>query len=231
MIRVDTPATYMFIVFIILFTLFYFFFIDRDVSRNFFLLTIVCIFSYIHIKSIKQKQKDNANIITFIDSLEKRMVKSDAILLKNVYMIHKVPKTLKYIRMHDVFMTLIYDMRYLEKYDKSNYFYIVYLCEYFLKLHYNIILEKYDIHTFYSIIVDVRKEILNIIHSTVFNVPRYSSIVSNINMETFIQQMRFKMQYLTQRYLNIIHAKYTFLKKPDEPIAFDIHSNSLYDIY
>lgn len=212
-----------------IFILFYFFFLEVNIPRNFFIIVLLCILFYMHIQRKNKEIKDNTTMNSFIDSLEKDITRN-IVSFKNIYTIHKAPKRIQYLRIHIPFKKFLYDLRYLKKYDKHNFLTIVILCEFFLKYHYNIIIGKYDVQTYNQIILDVRQEMLNTLYSSIYNIPSISTIVDKKDLDKYLYIMCVRLQSITQKYIDIIHNSKRNFKINKHPIAYDINKDNNYDI-
>ena len=111
-------------------------------------------------KFIDNEIKTHSNGNHFIDNL-------------NIYPIYNKPKNFIFLK-HDKFLeNILYDLRYIEQYDKGDYFKLIILIENFLKIYYNLIIDRYDID-YVDILLDTRKEILNIMYNFKVDAPMFS---------------------------------------------------------
>lgn len=223
------PPSYIFIILCVLFILFYFFFLDVNIARNFLICIILTLVTYMYFQKKSKESKDTTIVTKFIDTLEEEMARNN-IHFKHIYALHKAPKRIQYIRFHTPFKKLLYDLRYLKKYDKHNYIAIVILCEYFLKYHYNIIIGKYDISMYNQVVLDIRREMLNILYSCIYNIPTISTIIDKDDMDKYLFIMCMRLQSITQKYINIIHNSNKQFKVNEQPTAYDYSKEHNYDI-
>lgn len=125
-----------------------------------------------------------------------------------VFLVHKSPETLKYLFFHPQVVDTLEDLKFMLIYEKDMYLRLVIYLEWFLKVQYNIMIEKYDACSFYPILRDLRREIMNILASLVFNIKPYSNILDIPNIIEFTQLRTHNIQTITWRYINIIKNKY-----------------------
>ena len=111
----------------------------------------------------------------FIDKeLDKIDTVNDFILDSNdIYPIYKRPKKFLFIKKDDYLKKIIYDLRFIKKYDKGDYIKLIILIENFLKIYYNLIIDRYDID-YVDVLLDVRKEILNVMYNFKVDAPQYN---------------------------------------------------------
>lgn len=217
-------ASQMFIIFFIILTLFYIFFIDIDISRNFFITVILIIIIILNIHTKQHELQSNNNIFQFIDLIE-RDIQDISFNFQDIYKIHKAPSKLKHLRIHSSFLKLIYDIRYIKKYNKSKYLTIIVLCEYFLKEHYNIITKECNNIVFkLNILSDIKHEIYNTLQSFVFEIP------DNDNNRIIMLEYVTNLHSLLTEYINIILTKYNININTITENIYDVRKNQYYNI-
>jgi hypothetical protein len=168
---------------------------------------------------IKRQNTDNVvkNLGSYIKKLESYTIDLE-IDNSNIYKIHKAPKTLEFILKNEDIQDTLYNLRPLLVYDKNSYLLLVVYLEYFLKFHYNVLLEndKYDNKEYLSIMKDIRREILNISKSFVFNAPDISLISSvDTNLKEIIEKSHIFLKSFTYKYLMILKHKFDNLGQDD----------------
>jgi|TARA_B110000259_G_C14016023_1_gene401340 hypothetical protein len=163
-------------------------------------------------KFIDNEIKTHSNGNHFIDNL-------------NIYPIYNKPKNFIFLK-HDKFLeNILYDLRYIEQYDKGDYFKLIILIENFLKIYYNLIIDRYDID-YVDILLDTRKEILNIMYNFKVDAPMFSK--KGKRLDDLIHKNLLKTQSYTYKKIKNINKKYPTLNlKSPAPI----HKDDLYDNY
>lgn len=91
----------------------------------------------------------------------------------NIYKIFKKPTKFTFLKKDKFLEEVIYELKFIEKYDKADFFRMLILMNDFLKIYYNIIIDKYD-HTNLDILVDIRLELLNTMYNFMVDSPMYS---------------------------------------------------------
>lgn len=215
----DDIKNNVFIVFVILFYFYYIFFIVKKSDQIFFALIISYVVFYFYNENRKKIQDQNANIKTYLDKIEKILLESREIP-QQVYFIHKTPRKLIYIRKNKTICEVIYDLKWVEIYDKYSLYLTVAYLEYFLKIHYNMMWGRYEYRIYFDILQDIRNIILNTLKSINFNVPKISRVLSINDLNTYIEKRIIIIQSITGKYLKIIYHKYqdthTHYKPPYE---------------
>lgn len=221
-----------FIFFIILLFIFYNLFIIRDVKILFFII-IISIIAYILYD--KRKTRDivkDRNKIEYIDNIEKQLNHDYEIPENKIYHIHKTPRNIKYIKKNEDIKNIIYDLKFLQIYNKELYEKFISYFEYFLKIHYNVMLEKYDYRTYFSILKDIRNEILNIMKSIYFNVPKISTIIDIPDLDKYIEKRILIIQSITYKYMKIAYNKYSQDHVTyNAPFEYDSMKDDRYDLF
>ena len=117
-----------------------------------------------------------------------------------------------------------YDLRFIQKYDKGDYLKLIILIENFLKTYYNLIIDRYDID-YIDILLDIRKEILNIMYNFKVDAPQYDK--KNRYVHNVIQDNIVKIQSYTYQKIKNINKKYPNIqvKSPNGVTKKDIYDN------
>jgi hypothetical protein len=208
----------------------YFVFLQNGASVQTFviLLLVFILFSY---KSTltKQEKVSATNVEQYTVDLEKQVIqhRTPEMVLEHVYIIHKPLKDLYYIRKNIVIKNMIYKLKFLQIYEQQQYLDIVVMIEYFLKIHFNIMIGKYDHQTYHAILWDIRDEVLNSLYACYFNVPRYSKTYDSPNLDGELKQAIYIFQSFTFKLLKVLRNKYQL---PTQPQTFDPLKNNKYHI-
>lgn len=207
----------------------------KDTS-SFFLIVFAVIVYIITNLSSQDKNQSKDEVAKYIKDIEAEIVSHDTpqMVVETVYKLHKSVKALRFIKNNEEATYIVYYLRFLKIYDNEMYLdFIIYL-EFFLKLHFNIMIEKYDVRTNYSVLHDMRLELLNTLQSYHFNIPNQSSTFDSADLDERLRVAIAKVQALTYRYMRIIQKKYRkqLLHLPYKGEAgTDPLKNSNYHIY
>jgi hypothetical protein len=159
-------------------------------------------------------------------SVEDDILKEELqIHVDNVFGISKCPKKFKYIYSNTELVETINKLAFLKTYDKYTYYNLIVCLEYYYKIYYFILLQKYSCKSHYHILQDLRKEILNLLQGMILNIPEYSKLYDgNLNVQLDynskkIQAMTFKCLKILSHKCNKANKNITLVYK--SPLAFD----------
>lgn len=195
--------------------------------QSFVMLLLVFILFAYNTKNAKDQKQSSINMERYIAELEAEVVthRTPEMVLEHVYIIHKPLKDLYHIRKNNVVREVVYTLKFLQIYDKQQYLDIVVMIEYFLKIHFNVMIAKYDHQTYYTILEDVRDEIINSLYSCYYNIPRYSKTYDSPNLERDLKNAIFKFQSISFKLLKIVRNKYNITTKQK---TIDNMKNNMY---
>lgn len=221
-----------FIVFLIAFLIYYFIVIKRDFRGVFFILSTLIILYVVYDKQRTKEEKKNSGIVEFIENKEKTLDKSEIPTNKFVS-IHKLPGDLKYLKRSDDLQKIVFELKFLEKYDKGLYDKIIGYLEHFLILHYKIMTGRYKFENYFPILKDIRNEILNSMKSIIFNTPRSkSTFLDKDNVEQFIDDKIIMVQAITYKYMKSLFHKYKIKHMNyNPPFENDMMNDKYYHIF
>lgn len=181
----------------------------RDISPFFIIVFVVIIYIIVNLSSADKKQAKD-DILKYINDIENTVVNHSTpeMVIETVFKLHKPIKNLRFVKSNEEASNIVQYLRFLQIYDNEMYLdFIIYL-EFFLKIHFNVMIEKYDIKTNYVILQDLRHELLNTLQSYHFNIPTYSTTFDDSNLDERLCIAIAKLQAMTYRYMKILHKKY-----------------------
>ena len=209
---------------------FLFLFVLQDFSTRVFYLAFIAFIIYFVMLHQKKLKKKSNNVVDYIDKLEKTIADDSEIPADKIFYIHKTPRNLKLLKNHKELLQTIYDLKYLNYYNRALYIRVVSYIEYFLKVHYKIMLGKYDHDTYYSVLKDIRKEILNLLKTAYFDLPKISTITDIPDVDVYTEQKIKTIQAITFKLLKIVNHKYN-KEAHTFPSAFDKLASNKYDLF
>jgi Ca2+/Na+ antiporter len=221
-----------FLIFVIIFFIYYNIVINRDSKGIFFILITLFILYILYSQKAALSEKKNNNIITYINNLEKELNNDYEVPENKIFFIHKTPRNIKYIKKTKDVQQIIYDIKFLKVFDNALYQKIITYLEYFLKIHYKVVIGKYDFELYFPILKDIRNEILNSMKTIYFNIPTISTTIDIKNLDKYTEQRILKIQSITLKYLKIIFHKY---KKNhlsyEAPFEYDTLKDPHYNLF
>jgi hypothetical protein len=154
---------------IILAILYYF----LNKNRSSVLLSIIIIiiaFYYFnnHIKENEDKYKTDT-----IKKEEKIIgeVKDIVELSTNNFYINKNDKNIKYLIKNKEFMDILFNIRFIKKFDKTRYSKLIIYMDKLMKIYIYILADRYDINNYLTIFTDIKNSIIEIFYSLIFVIP------------------------------------------------------------
>ncbi len=120
--------------------------------------------------------KDSKKLVTqkvnkILNKIEKNNNKFENIIIDDVYPINKSPKYFLFIRNNPYILNIIFDLKFLEKFNKDVYYKTIILLEYFLKYYYKTIIGEYNYEIVIDMLIAIRKNILNLLVEQTYSIP------------------------------------------------------------
>jgi hypothetical protein len=134
----------------ILITIIIYYYIDANIQEK-----------HMQIKNDQEKSKDN--------------VKNDVKDLKELgssnFYVKEIPKKLKFLTQNKELMDIIYNIRFVKKFDKTKYVKCLSYMDKLMKVYIYILADRYDVNDYLPIFNDLKSDILEIFYSFIFVVP------------------------------------------------------------
>ena len=134
------------------------------------IIIIIIAFYYVnnYIKETDIKYKTNT-----IKKEEKIIeeVKDIVELSTDNFYIQKNNKNVKYLIKNKEFMDILFNIRFIKKFDKTRYSNMIIYMDKLMKIYIYILADRYDINTYLPIFTDIKNSIIEIIYSLIFVVP------------------------------------------------------------
>ena len=197
------------------------------------MFVIILYFMYLYDFQNRFTNKDFKNIDEIISDHSQEFINKELELIQedeyyidsnDIYPIYKKPKKFLFLKKDKYLEKILYDLRFIQKYDKGDYLKLIILIENFLKTYYNLIIDRYDID-YIDILLDIRKEILNIMYNFKVDAPQYDK--KNRYVHNVIQDNIVKIQSYTYQKIKNINKKYPNIqvKSPNGVTKKDIYDN------
>lgn len=209
--------------------LFVFTFIVKQLAYRFFLIVMMFVLAYMYYQGYEKAKKKNNNLQAQLNKVEKELEGDFETPVNDVLYIHKSPRNIKFIKKHEYVRQVLYDLKFLNIYDKGLYHRLHTLTENFLKLHFKIMIGKYEFDLYYPMLVDTRFEILNDMKSIYFNIPSVSTILYIKDVDAYVEERIKKMQSITYKLIKLLCNKYKREFKP--PYNFDPRKDNHFALF
>lgn len=201
-----------------------FVFVLKDVAHRFFFLCAAAAAAYAYIKAYRTREKKRNNQESFMSATEKELSDDHEVPENKIFYIHKSPRSLRYLRRHKELQQAVFDLKFLQIYDRALFNKIVTFIEYFLKLHFKVMIGKYEFSMYYSVLRDTRSEILNSMKSAHLNIPDVSTILYIADIDEYLERRIRLVQAVTYKLMKLLcHKHGAGYKPPLENDAFDEH--------
>jgi hypothetical protein len=208
--------SYTYILVLLLATIFYFLkFIDK---KSILSLIIILIIGYILYNQIINKENNNANNqSSFQDKIDDKILNLDKSLSSNVYDLNIVPKKLKYISNDEILVSIIKNLHFLEKINKTRYAELLTNLDKLMNIYIFILNDIYDVKYYIKNFIDIRDNIISLLQSYInfTNLNKKYYDIVNKNLHFFIFRSR-KMISILENYAKyekkIFHLDDTIIK-------------------
>jgi len=200
--------------------LFFLIFIVNSVEQGFFFIIILAVIGYFYYLQYQKINKTTNTTSSLMETLEKELSDKHELSDTNIYPVHKTPKNIRFLKKNEEFQQILYDLKFLKIYDNALYNKLTSLIEYFLKIHFKIMIKKYDFDLWYPVLKDIRAEILNTMKSIYLNIPNVSTILYIKDLDVYLEKRIRIVQAITYRFIKIVCHKYNKSYKPPHEVDF-----------
>lgn len=177
--------------------------VQLNIERLLAILILIFVFYYAYTNMEMQRQlqeKSSNNVKTNITN----DISDRKELLTDNYYIKKGTKDIRFLLKNNVLISVIKNINFVKKYNKSKYSNIIILMNKLMKVYVYILADRYDINTYLPVFVDLKTDILEIFYSLVFIIPEHIDDAYNVNPHNEIQISINNFLKETSRMLNII---------------------------
>lgn len=155
---------------IIILAIFYYILSKNNSSILLSIIIIIIAFYYIdnYIKGNDIINKSDNNIKK--DNIQ-REVKDIIEVSNDNFYVNKNNKNTKYLIKNKEFMDILFNIRFIKKFDKTKYSNMIINMDKIMKIYIYILADRYDINTYLPIFTDIKDNILEIFYSLIFVIP------------------------------------------------------------
>jgi hypothetical protein len=191
-----------------------FIFVLKDTAQRFFFACGVLAVGYALFKKQQVTEKKRNNQDSFITSVEKELSDDHEVPENKIFYIHKSPRNLKYLRKHKELQQAVFDLKFLQIYDRALFNKMIIFIEYFLKIHFKVMIGKYEFSLYYPMLRDARSEILNTMKSAHLNIPNISTILYIKDIDDYLETRIRLVQAVTYKLMKLLCHKKRASKQP-----------------
>tara|TARA_B100000795_G_scaffold268556_1_gene255749 strand:- start:3593 stop:4252 length:660 start_codon:yes stop_codon:yes gene_type:complete len=149
------------------------FFIIVKLNIQILLSIVIVIFLYININeniklnAIKNNDEKTCKELQLIKDIEN----IEQINTNNLYTHNNKNKNIKFMKENEEFINIIYNIRFIKKFDKTRHNNIIINMNKLMKIYMYILSDRYEINTYLPIFNDTKDNILELLYSIIFVVP------------------------------------------------------------
>lgn len=213
----------------------YFIVVNTQNKYNyFFLIVILSTAAYYVYMGRLRNTKANADMMAYIDQLEKQSAER-RVIASPLYYNYRSPRKFRYLRNFPDILQWLYEMRYFNTYDKSATLILASLLERFFLVHYKVVMKQYDATTYVSNLVDIRDDVVNYMYAMVHEFPSHSTIV-DINMDEYHYNMLLRIQVALTQHISTLERllrreNENYIGKDDWPKPYEVQrSQDTYNV-
>jgi hypothetical protein len=188
----------------------------KDIRQQFLVVSftvVILVGYYTHSLNIVTTKQDAAADFAINETIQDTTLIND-----RVFDVHNKPKRFVYIHLNEDVIKTLNSLAFIKMYDEAAFDRLIIHMEYFLKVYYYILKDKYTCTEHVPILQDIRIDMLNTIGSFYLNVPQFSDSVDG-NIYERIDSAKHSIQAITYKHLKIVNRK---CRKQGGTINFNI---------
>lgn len=208
--------------------------VNTQNKYNWFFLAVIlaAVGYYVYMGRLRGTQA-NADMMAYIDQLEKRSAERH-IIASPLYYNYKSPRKFRYLRNFPDMLQWLYDMRYFDTYDKPATLILASLFERFFMVHYKIVMKQYDADSYMANLVDIRDDVVNYMYAMIHEFPSHSTIV-DVNMDEYHYRMLLRVQVALTHHISTLERllrreNENYIGKDNLPKAYEKRTQDTYNV-
>jgi len=217
--------------FVTSFALYYMLTTTGFAPQNFFIVAFFVVVFMFKQQQLQVTQRELATIDVFMLDMEKIVQNhhTPEMIVESSYKVHKPLKDIYHVKKNTEVKETIYRLNFLKIYDNEQYIDVVVLLEYFFKIHFNVMIGKYDYKSNMDVLTDIKNEIINSLYTSFYNIPKVSKTV-DADVEKELKFSIIKLQAIMTKYLRIAKHKFEKNSISDKTRPIDPLKNSSYHL-
>jgi hypothetical protein len=210
---------------IIILAIFYYILSKNNSSILLSIIIIIIIFYYINNYIKENDITNNTDNNIKKDNIKREVKDIIEVSNDNIY-INKNNKNIKYLKKNSEFMDILFNIRFVKKFDKTKYSNMIISMDKLMKIYMYILADRYDINTYLPVFIDIKNNIIEIFYSLIFVIPnKFKHIYGfepQVEIDKSLKDFRTKTKYM----INII-SNYSKIGK--EEVYLNIHKYIPYE--
>jgi hypothetical protein len=170
------------------------------------LITIIIIlaaFYYINNYIKENEVRFKAGDIKKVEKIRSEVKDIVEVATDNFY-INKNSKNVKYLVKNKEFMDILFNIRFIKKFDKTRYSNMIINMDKMMKIYMYILADRYDTNTYLPIFTDIKNNVLEIFYSLIFVVPNQFKHIYGFDPQTEIDKSLSAFRNKTASMLTVI---------------------------
>jgi hypothetical protein len=173
-------------IFIMLAILYYV--LSKNTSPILLTVIIVIIAFYYFNSYIKENEEQYKSDTAVKESKIREEVKDIVEVTTDNFYINKSSKSLKYLVKNKEFMDVLFNIRFIKRFDKTGYTNMCINMDKLMKVYIYILADRYDINTHLPIFTDIKNNVIEIFYSLIFVVPDQFKHIYGFDPQTEIDK-------------------------------------------
>jgi hypothetical protein len=210
---------------IIILAIFYYILSKNNSSILLSIIIIIIIFYYINNYIKENDITNNTDNNIKKDNIKREVKDIIEVSNDNIY-INKNNKNIKYLKKNSEFMDILFNIRFVKKFDKTKYSNMIISMDKLMKIYMYILADRYDINTYLPVFIDIKNNIIEIFYSLIFVIPnKFKHIYGfepQVEIDKSLKDFRTKTKYM----INVI-SNYSKIGK--EEVYLNIHKYIPYE--
>jgi len=169
------------------------------------IIIVIGIFFYIDNNIKKNISEKNNDEIIKNEGLES-VVKDVSDVNTDNYYIGNNNKNVKYLIKNKEFVSILYNIRFIKKYDNARYTKLIIYMNKLMKIYIYILSDRYTLNTYLPIFTDTKNDIIEIFYSLIFVIPERFNHIYGFNpheeIDKSLSDFRVKIKYMLSVMIN-----------------------------
>lgn len=196
---------------ILVFAIIYYF-INNITINKLVSIIILILLSYILYYYLKNISDNKNNLLISKENKIDNDIKTRDYINNDIFYINKFPKELKYLKKDKKMMEILYNIRFIRKFNKTRFSDILLNADRLIKVYVYILSDRYNVDTHITIFGDIRNNILELMYSLVMIIPQHFKHTYGLDPYNEIERTIDEFRDYSRELINILE-KYGKIEK------------------